>query len=201
MLTTRRLAGALLALAAACSAAPAAAEPGAPERPSAAPPAPATRTEWYGWKTLLLVGAADLTTALTYDSDTPLPLASVPLRVLGPPAIHAAHGAWERGGLSLGLNLGLPAVGFLVAVPLAANLSDCDPLKEVCRRDQRRAATLAGVSGMAIGGAIATAIDVSLLSYRSVPARERRIEQGKVRVVPAPVVGRGLGGLGVVGQF
>jgi hypothetical protein len=92
---------------------------------------PAPTERWYGWQTLAADGAG--IGLLIYSGSAAfegtLPIVAGTLGVgtllLGAPAIHAAHGRWGTGALSLGLRIALPLVGVGIAGASSNSCSEC----------------------------------------------------------------------------
>jgi hypothetical protein len=72
-----------------------------------------TRSEWYGWQTLIIDGVAVASLPLAYYSP-PVIIGSLTAYTLGPPIVHLAHGKVGTAFGSLGLRVGMPLVGAFV---------------------------------------------------------------------------------------
>lgn len=151
---------------------------------------------WYGWQTLLVVGASD---ALLVTSAAlgvvPLAVAAGAGSVFGGPAIHAFHGETGTMLTSAGINLGFPIGGMLVGglagtvVELAAG-GDC-------------AACLpaSAAIGAGIGHVIAVAIDVDSLAFERLPAGSARHRPPAFSLAPSLHAGPKSLSLGASGRF
>lgn len=143
---------------------------------------------WYGWQTLLVVGASD---ALLVTSAAlgilPLAIASGVGSVLGGPTIHALHGESGKALTSAGMNLGFPIGGLLVGGLVGT-------VVEIAAGDCGACLPLSAAIGAGIGHVIAVAIDVDTLAFETLPP-------GSARRPPtfslAPTLRLGPGGLGV----
>ena len=141
-----------------CAAAPPAAEQlGDP--PAAQSSAPLTTRHWYGWQTFAADGAASalFLSAVADDHNSTLFTLSGLTFGLGAPAIHVSHGNWELALASLGLRFAGPFVGAMIG-------SQSDSRASEAATSADRSSKWA-ITGVGIGGLVASAIDGLLLSY------------------------------------
>lgn len=137
--------------------------PGAPLTPGMP-----TQRVWYGWQTLILLGASFGTglvgtVASSGGNGTgfgvTLALGGTGL-LFGGPIVHWAHGHASRGFLALGLNAGIPLVAGGIGAGITCAAGGCSHGSD---------GILVALFGMAIGGGLglvtAHIIDVSVLSY------------------------------------
>ncbi|EYF03516.1 hypothetical protein [Chondromyces apiculatus] len=140
-----------------------------------------TEEQWYGWQNLIGLGAAYslVGVGLALDEDTEW-IAAVGLGVyaLSGPIIHLAHQRPTEGGMSLGLNVGLPLGGALLGVGIACGVGTCRGL-----RGPLKAAETAIILG-AVGMLTANVIDVAVLSFEEVPVTTG-VAQGALGAAPA----------------
>lgn len=123
----------------------------------AAPASHADDRTWYGWQTLGIDVAADITIVSGRHSTPALALAWGAF-ALGPPLVHGAHDDWGRAGLSAGMRVGGSLLGG------AAGLVGCDaPLR-------RTTACVASVAtGVVIAMLAAQVIDGAVLAFEDAP--------------------------------
>lgn len=129
----------------------------------AAPP-PATATRWYGWQTLAAdVGAVALTFALGANVDDSNEGAVVGTAILGTtaflfggPIVHAAHGHWEKAGISLALRGGLALLGGAIGAGIGADA--CGQYQY----DHEFCAEGYALSGALLGAAAAVIVDAAM---------------------------------------
>jgi hypothetical protein len=121
--------------------------------------APAKPQRWYGWPILITDGTAYGLLALALSDDRTAPYVALPIMggyLLGGPIVHAANGRWGRAGISLLLRGALPVGGtFLGAASSCGGGEGSDCVST---------ALSVGVVGMAI----ATLIDLSVLSWKPI---------------------------------
>jgi hypothetical protein len=103
----------------------------APGTPFVAAPEPMSQSHWYGWQTLLVDGAA-LTTVVgglwlrpAHQDWSVVSIVGVGGLAVGAPIVHWAHGHTGVGFASLGLRLGLPALGALIALTPSCSGGEC----------------------------------------------------------------------------
>jgi hypothetical protein len=139
---------------------------------------------WYGWETLLSDAVSISMLLVAAESDEgPVAVIGLGIYALGGPAIHFGQGETLNGLGSVGLRLGLPAIGGLIG----AQVSDG------CRGYE----CFEGAGyGILLGMGAAVVLDAALLGYRSddvsVTAR---------RVVPTLSLAGGRSTLGLAGTF
>ena len=172
---------------------------------------PTTRS-FYGWQILVTGGAGGVLAAASFAlPDSPLKtlpsafgfVIGAPLFVLGGPATHWTHGAFEKGVISVGANLALPVVSGLVGQSIRCSPSD--------------AADNCGTRGFVTGFAIALVtvpiVDALVLGWENIPdedsgmtgvARSRSASKPPSRFTMTPTWRLGPKGafeVGVVGRF
>jgi hypothetical protein len=164
---------------------PVEAEPGAspsqdPERDEPLP--------WYGWETLLIDAASISMLVVAAESDEgPVAVIGLGIYALGGPAIHFGHGEALNGIGSLGLRLGLPAIGGLIGAQVAQ-------VSEGCRGYE----CFEGAGyGILLGMGAAVVLDAALLGYR----RSDDVSVTSRRVVPTLSLAGGRSTLGLAGTF
>jgi hypothetical protein len=173
------------------------------EVPQAPPPKP--KTQWYGWQTMIGLGVGNgilLFGANWSNGVLPVMLTGAATHVLTAPIVHFARGHHAKGALSLGLNLGLPALmgGIGLYANNVARESDknsIDPYFTHYAYD----VTLA-VSGYIL----APIIDIAFLSTEPVPKATPDKPKGAQLVLPSsigfmPMLDQQRKGLSIVGQF
>ena len=117
-------------------------------------PGVARADAWYGEQTLGSDLAAYATVVTGAATENPyVAVAGGALWLLGPPAIHLAHGHEIRAGWSLGGRIGLPLAGALVG--RLAGGDSCD-LDEICSSD------VFGMIGVVVGGLAANIVDAAI---------------------------------------
>jgi len=180
-----------------CAAAPPAAEQlGDP--PAAQSSASLTTRHWYGWQTFAADGAASalFLSAVADDHNSTLFTLSGLTFGLGAPAIHVSHGNWELALASLGLRFAGPFVGAMIG-------SQSDSRASEAATSADRSSKWA-ITGVGIGGLVASAIDGLLLSYDtrapSPSAKTRQQLLGAVSLPQLTVLERGVF-LGYSGHF
>ncbi len=158
---------------------------------SAAPPG-AERARWYGWQTLLADGASGLLVgvAVATETETLLPFAALGY-LLGAPVIHEAHpNSGSRSLVSLGMRLGLPVAGVLIAGAVAD-----------CQHTEDQVFDLCPVAEMAMGGlagmGAAIVLDSSVLAFEGAPAPAKTT----LRVLPGVAFGPHSGSFVLSGSF
>src|SRR6478735_10607874 len=155
---------------------------------------------WYGWQ----IFTADLTAgalflgAVADDHNSALFGLSGFSFGLGGPTIHAAHGRWDVALGSLGLRVLGPGVGAVIGV-------QADTPRAVSDSGGENTAGRWALTGVAIGGLVASALDGLLLSYDTPPSSPNagRARNQLLRMESLPqllVLQQGLG-LGYSGQF
>jgi hypothetical protein len=163
---------------------------GAGDRASRAGDGAATRSRWYGWQTLIVDGSA-LAVAFVRPELTPA------VYVFGGPIVHAAHGRWGTGLLSLGLRVGAPLVGGLAGAAVTGGAGCVSSSSSSC-------ISLGLVGGLLVGYATAVTVDAAVLA-REPAAREdaRRAPRRAAALSWAPSVAPRRDGaeLGVSGAF
>ncbi len=157
---------------------------------ASASPGGAERVRWYGWQTLLADGASGLIVGVAVATETEelLPFAVLGY-LLGAPLIHGARpNSRSRPLVSLGMRLGLPVAGILIAGAVA----DCQHTEafDFCPIPEMAMGGLAG-----IGAAIV--LDSSVLAFEgeSAPAKTA------FRVVPGVAFGQHSGSFVLSGSF
>jgi len=164
-----------------------------------APPAnlPSVR-RWYGWQIFsadALAGALFLGAVADDHSATLFGLSGVAFAV-GGPAVHVAHGRWD---VALG-SLGLRVLGPVVGVVIGAQ-GDRPRAVEDDTSDNGSSSKWA-ITGVAIGGLVASVLDGLLLSYDPPAPRPAPHNQLlKLESLPQLLVLRQGIGLGYSGQF
>lgn len=133
---------------------------------------------WYGWQTLAVDGASMtllLTGALVAGSSTRnegmlgarvLVGGSLLGFALGAPVVHVVNGEPGRAAGSLGLRVGLPAVGFMIGLAAAPSCSSSTGEYGPCLKVLDTAAAGAGLGMLA-----ASMLDAWLLAHTSAPDR------------------------------
>jgi hypothetical protein len=154
------------------------------------PPAEPFRP-WYGWQPMILDGVALGSLAAAglagLDEDSLL-LVVVPVALvydLGGPTVHWLHGRKRIAFASLGLRMGAPLLGVLVA-PAFARCGADDV--EACRNRSRGWGALAGF-------AVASALDAALFCWDAPTAEKRALW------APSLWSDGRAGGIGVSGSF
>lgn len=157
---------------------------------SAAPTRMVETSRWYGWQVLLAdVVGGTLSSAGAIANEPGLVIAGGAVQIAGPPTIHWLHGRVGVGFGSLGLRVGGPLVGGLVAagIQVASGFS-IDSI---------------GVGlGAAAGALIAAVVDVAVLSHERVsrPQTALRNHQGSAWERVLPGVSFSLGGAAITLQ-
>jgi hypothetical protein len=123
---------------------------------------------WYGWQPML-TDAASVTFMLGSIKYVSRPAALLSLGVggyvLGSPTVHAAHGNWGRAGVSLGLRVGLPTLGFVIAAKATSRRHGQFSDHEMS----------GGIVGAALGVIAAAVIDYAWLSKQTISAPAPRV--------------------------
>lgn len=139
---------------------------------------------WYGWQTMLVDAATGgLLIAAQAGRNDQLASLSLVAYLVGGPTVHAAHKHGTSAGVSFGLRLGLPVLGYLIG----SAKDDCGPTEEGC-----------GVGagfGAALGLAVAAPIDWFGLSWEAGKA------PSGARVAPSVAWQKHGATLGVTGTF
>ncbi len=157
---------------------------------------------WYGWQTLVGVGAADpvLVGSIAMqgkggDGYIPLFVSGASLKVLSGPVVHLTHHRYRAALLSLGVTLGAASLFAVVGGGLDSflQLEKRCTSAEACNRPLVQGLLI----GAFVGATIGNIADVSVLSYDA-PKRDRA-EASRLGVAPF-VTGKG-GGLAVGGSF
>lgn len=179
-----------------CLAAPPAESPtDTPVDPQASPP---SERHWYGWQIFsadAAAGALFLGAVADDHSATLFGLSGVAFAV-GGPAIHGAHGRWD---IALG-SLGLRVLGPVVGVVIGAQGDR--PRAVYDSSNSNGSSSKWAITGVAIGGIVASVLDGLLLSYDPPAARAApRNQLLKVDSFPQLLVLRQGIGLGYSGQF
>jgi hypothetical protein len=139
------------------------------------PSARSTGQVWYGWQTLIVIGASS---ALCFSEATlPVGVAGI---LLGGPTVHWVHGHVGRGFGSLGLYVGLPAIALLLGG------------REDSSSGHERFA------GIVVGLSAALVVDL-ILAFDDRPARSAR--RDGFWLAPDIRVASGGGVIGAVGAF
>jgi len=139
-------------------------------------PKGAKKVGWYGWKSLIGLGPAYsvLVLGLVTDETTAVFVGGAGA-ILMNPIVHWAHGNKGRGWLSLGLNIGVPVVGYEV--------------------------TGSGYGALA-GWVVWHAVDVGLLQRHWAPeATEAKTALGIQSLFVMPMMDKDRKGLTLIGQF
>jgi len=90
-----------------------------------------TEAHWYGWETLLVDGASlgvvvgGFWLRPPHQDWSVVSIVGIGGLVLGAPVVHWAHGRAGVGFASLGLRVGLPALGILLAAAIPCSGSEC----------------------------------------------------------------------------
>jgi len=132
---------------------------------------------WYGWQVLMVDGisvAVGVTALATVPKGRPNPwlAAGILGYWLGPGVIHGLHGNWLRGLASVGLRMGLPAMGAVsgqLVVPCEGSRCDSTPT----------------AVGAITGLVAATAFDAAVLAY----GRKPNPPAGGLQLIPAAAAG------------
>jgi hypothetical protein len=149
---------------------PGAESSGLPGSPELAP-----KRRWYGWQTLLIVGAST-TVGLAVGVGGGAAARSGTVAVVGMglggagllfggPIVHWAHGHVARGFGSLGINLGMPVVGAGLGVAVACAGGGCSG------QSNGFAIFFGPLIGGGLGSIAAVIVDVSVLSREPVEER------------------------------
>ena len=156
------------------------------------PPAPGEPyREWYGWQPMILDGvalgsiAASVSVGLDKEHMLAVVIPAALLYDFGGPTVHWLHGRKRIAWASLGLRVGTPFVGLLVA-PIFAGCGGDDA--ESCSNRSRGWGALAGF-------AVASALDAALLSW------DAPRTQPRARWSPALWSDGRAGAVGVSGAF
>lgn len=173
--------------------------------PAAEPPSVSTtestaqRREWYGWQTALADVAALALGATVIgisgnrsggsDVGSVVGVLTVSSFALGAPAVHAAHGQWEKAGASLGLRLGAPAAGALGGFLVGSASCPHDESDVPC-------SAIGGGLGLFIGAATAIIVDSAVIAYGPEPEAALGL-----RVTPIIIADRDRWGAGFGGAF
>jgi hypothetical protein len=156
------------------------------QRPSRAPRAGAdapsddapSETVWYGWQTLTADAASIALAGLSLASDgrgseQAFGVTAVSAFVLGAPIIHAAHGNWGRGAGSLGLRVGMPALGLVVGVLVGSALPRSNTGTPSDVDNALSNVAYGALVGTLVAAACASAIDAGALAREKLPATSR----------------------------
>jgi hypothetical protein len=154
------------------------AEPFHEDPPSDTRDAEPERERWYGWQTLSVdaLPAGLFVGALASDGGTEVQLwgTGALTFALGGPLVHVLHDRPLTSLGSLGLRVGLPALGMAIGLPFAS-LNPPPDLPGV-RRDDTTNGALPLIVGGLLGAASASALDAGLLAYdppsRTAPKHE-----------------------------
>lgn len=158
---------------------------------------------WYGWHTLIAVGAWDLlmVPGLVWAPE----LGSVGVmagNTLGAPIVQLVHGKYLKAAGSLALHLGLTGAG--ISIGLQSTAEGCTMVAafrgdvRLCAHEGLRLTARAG----AIGAGIATIIDIAAFGWeRTEIAPARAPGVSPVGLVVVPSIAPGLAGLSVAGGF
>lgn len=160
--------------------------------------APKKVKQWYGWQSMIGVIGGDLLLTLGVLTALGSTGVSGTLMVLGAgghvlsgPIVHWSHGHVGKGFGSLGLTVGLPALGFLVG----------KGVESATQTDNRQ--VLYSFTFAAIGYFAGPIIDMAALSTEEVPAStvkgSRLLLPSSVAIVP--MIDGNNRGLSIVGQF
>lgn len=150
------------------------------------------KTVWYGWQTLIGVVASDVVTLVgAFATAGPFAQIGIAGHVLTGPIVHWAHGHVGKGFLSLGLNVGMPAIGAIFGALFVDNSSG---------------GTLAAFGLTGIGYILAPTLDMAILSTEEVPDKTPAVPKGARLLLPtsvgfAPMLDQNRRGLMLVGQF
>ncbi|MEO7036606.1 MAG: hypothetical protein ABI548_21845 [Polyangiaceae bacterium] len=118
---------------------------------------------WYGWQTLAFDGAAGglfLAAAADHDS-TALYGASGIIYALGAPLVHVGHSQWEMGLASFGVRAVTPLLGAAVG----SHYDHCQSASVTGGRSGACSIKWE-VTGIAVGGLLAVALDALVLAYQ-----------------------------------
>ncbi|MDC3955523.1 hypothetical protein [Polyangium jinanense] len=171
-----------------------AAEP--PPAPAASPavraaPTPTRIRRWYGWQTLIGIGAADTVAfPLSWVKLALFGPITLGLRAFVPPIVHWSHGHIGKGFGSLALNLCLPAATAGIGFALGLKWADYSP-------------GVSWISGGFIGILAAPTIDMAVLSTEEVEVPAKRASSPLLPRVMAvvPMVAADRVGLTLIGQL
>jgi hypothetical protein len=131
---------------------------------------------WYGLQTLAVYGVAAVVTPVVISgvkSSTGRAVASsllLGVTLLGGPAVHTAHNRWHAAEESLGLNVGLSALGGLLGDSMCYRGGWHRPIELVCI-----------ALGAELGWIAAVSIDVATLTYEDVPVATVATQRGLAR--------------------
>ena len=146
-------------------------------------PGEAGERQWYGWQSLIgIIPSHGMSLLALYDLDL-LPLVAVGMigHSLSSPIVHWVHGNVGRGFLSLGLNIGLPAVSYGIAAEF------------------RSEEMLVGLGLLSIVGW--PIIDTVVLSYEDAPKAKDKSARLIDSFMVVPMIDGQKKGLSLVGQF
>jgi hypothetical protein len=167
--------------------------------PEPAPTPRVTTSQWYGWETLLVDGAA-LTTMIASGvrSNNGLAPVGYGLFVLGPPLVHVAHGHIGTGLADAGMRFLLPIAVGALGYAIDYSMSSCNDQQWLCFRGLGGA-----VIGAFIGYATAVTLDAAVLAREPVVrVPEKRVDSARVRWTPTLQLNQGGGASGgVAGMF
>lgn len=154
-----------------------------------------TRSDWYGWQSLVIDGAADalmVAGSLSRGSSGPVVALGAVAHVVGGPIVHFAHGNGTGALISAGLRLGGPLV--LGGVTAGVTAAICRSASSDCGY----AAFGFGIIGFLLGVPASQIIDATVFGYEPVPLEPARASM-RFSVVPTPD-GRGMG-MGLAGVW
>jgi hypothetical protein len=122
-----------------------------------------TQEVWYGWQNVLSdVASVGLIAASGSSSAAPLAYVGLLGYIGGSPVIHAVNGSGQKSAISVGLRLGLPLVGGLMAYAITSSHSQSSE-----DNDLGNALEIAG--GVAAGAIVAMVIDDIFVARKTKP--------------------------------
>jgi len=154
-----------------------------PEQPSAAPRAAPPPERWYGWQ-ILVSDAASLTFGLASSQGWPAAAGYL----VAPPLIHVFHGQGTRALASAGMRIGLPLVGYAIAVEGGRSCSSGDFGPSFCEIGTLVLGFVVGISALGLDPAFA---------YEPVKVTERT----RASVAPQILISDRQTRFGLVGSF
>ncbi|EYF05241.1 hypothetical protein [Chondromyces apiculatus] len=153
---------------------------------------------WYGWQTLLAMGASSATFPLAFvttdGSFLGLPISGF---LLGGPIVHWSHGHVRRGFNVLGMHFGLSAAGILLGLGLDCAIDVCTGHGKV------ENLLYAGMVGAGLGLLTSNIIDATVIAYEDRPGEVNAARQPglQLSLVPTLDLHQGRATLGIGGTF
>jgi hypothetical protein len=121
-----------------------------PEQPAAAPHTVPPRERWYGWQ-ILVSDLASITLGVATEQELVFGVGYV----VAPPLIHLFHGQGTHALASAGMRIGLPLLGYAIAVEGARGCSDPGFVPSFCGLGAFVVGFIVGVSAVGIDPAFA----------------------------------------------